>query len=139
MSLFRVFFCERSCESGQESDMGGWHTMNKFTERVISVIRDIPEGRVMTYGQIASLAGNRRGARQVARILHSMSAKHNLPWHRVVNASGKIIIANELARTSQRVLLLGEGIEVSDEGILDIGQYQHHPQGLDPLSDEYHA
>ena len=44
-----------------------------FTERAVAIIKQIPEGKVMTYGQIADLAGSPRGARQVVRILHSMS------------------------------------------------------------------
>lgn len=44
-----------------------------FTERAVAIIKQIPEGKVMTYGQIAGLAGSPRGARQVVRILHSMS------------------------------------------------------------------
>lgn len=43
-----------------------------FTERAVAIIKQIPEGKVMTYGQIAELAGSPRGARQVVRILHSM-------------------------------------------------------------------
>ncbi|QHK04677.1 DNA base-flipping protein [Bacillus velezensis] len=50
-----------------------------FTERAVAIIKQIPEGKVMTYGQIADLAGSPRGARQVVRILHSMSKKHRLP------------------------------------------------------------
>ena len=60
--------------------------MNPFTERVINIIKSIPIGKVMSYGQIAKVAGSPRGARQVVRILHSMSEKHKLPWHRVINA-----------------------------------------------------
>ena len=52
--------------------------MNPFTERVIQIIKSIPAGKVMTYGQIAKEAGSPRGARQVVRILHTMSAKHKL-------------------------------------------------------------
>lgn len=44
-----------------------------FTERAVAIIKQIPEGKVMTYGQIAGLAGSPQGARQVVRILHSMS------------------------------------------------------------------
>ncbi|HEX5563862.1 MAG TPA: MGMT family protein, partial [Sporosarcina sp.] len=64
--------------------------MVPFTERVVQIIRDIPAGKVMTYGQVAAAAGNPRGARQVVRVLHSMSAKYDLPWHRIVNAQGGI-------------------------------------------------
>ena len=59
-----------------------------FTTRVIEAIRSIPAGRVATYGQIADMAGNRRAARQVARLLHACSHTQGLPWHRVVNREG---------------------------------------------------
>ena len=64
--------------------------MTSFTENVIKVIQSIPSGNVMTYGQIASAAGSPRAARQVVRILHSMSEKYHLPWHRVINSKGEI-------------------------------------------------
>ena len=64
--------------------------MTKFTEEVLDIIKMIPKGKVMTYGQIAAYAGNPRGARQVSRILHSMSSSHELPWHRVINSKGGI-------------------------------------------------
>ncbi|MFC0471513.1 MGMT family protein [Halalkalibacter kiskunsagensis] len=54
-------------------------------EKVLDIIKHIPVGKVMTYGQIAKFAGSPRAARQVVRILHSMIRKYNLPWHRVVN------------------------------------------------------
>ena len=64
--------------------------MEVFTEHVIKIIQAIPDGRVMTYGQIAKVAGKPRAARQVSWILHSMSGKYKLPWHRVINAKGEI-------------------------------------------------
>ena len=105
--------------------------MNEFTERVLFIIKAIPEGMVMTYGQIAALAGNRRGARQVGRVLHSMSAKHDLPWYRVVNAQGKISIGDDLAKWSQRNLLEKEGVIVSGEGLISLSQYLFQPEGLE--------
>ncbi len=77
----------------------------------------------MTYGQIAKEAGNPRAARQVARILHSMSQKHNLPWHRVVNAKGEIVIKNEEGVWTQRTLLEKEGISVQ-EGKVVVEKYR---------------
>jgi methylated-DNA-protein-cysteine methyltransferase-like protein len=64
--------------------------MVSFTERIIEIVTSIPAGRVATYGEIAGYAGNPRGARQVARVLHAMSEGRNLPWHRVVNRRGAI-------------------------------------------------
>lgn len=90
--------------------------MTEFTETVIQIIQSIPSGNVMTYGQIAAIAGNPRGARQVSRILHSMSEKYNLPWHRVINSKGGISL-NGLPGFTQGELLSKEGIEVIDKKI----------------------
>nr|WP_081727557.1 MGMT family protein [Halalkalibacter wakoensis] len=95
-----------------------------FTERVIGVIQSIPEGKVMTYGQIANLAGSPRVARQVVRILHSMSHKYNLPWHRVVNAKGEISIKDDELFLIQKKLLEAEGIHIRENRVL-LEDYQH--------------
>ncbi|WP_028608500.1 MGMT family protein [Paenibacillus harenae] len=99
--------------------------MQPYTQRVIEVIKAIPEGYVMTYGQVAGQAGSPRGARQVVRILHSMSESHNLPWHRVVNAKGEIAIKDEEARYRQTLYLSGEGVEVSGSGRIDLEKYRY--------------
>ena len=90
--------------------------MTKFTEDVLEIIKMIPRGKVMTYGQIAALANSPRGARQVSRILHSMSAKHNLPWHRVINSKGTISLTGEPGFI-QSEMLVREGIDVIDKKI----------------------
>ena len=97
--------------------------MKPFTEQVITIIKQIPAGSVMTYGQVAKLAGSPRGARQVVRILHSMSAAHQLPWHRIVNAKGEIAITDEESRFMQMLYLRDEGVEVDDEGRIDLKKY----------------
>lgn len=97
--------------------------MTQFTEEVLVIIQRIPYGRVMSYGRIARLAGNARGARQVVRILHSMSEKYNLPWHRIINSKGKISITDERYAAIQRELLISEGVEVSEDGYIDISKY----------------
>jgi methylated-DNA-protein-cysteine methyltransferase related protein len=102
--------------------------MQPFTERVITIIKEIPEGRVMTYGQIASVAGSPRAARQVVRILHSMSKKHRLPWHRVVNAKGQIALQDDESYQEQLFSLESEGIAVGLKGIIDLSKYQYHPE-----------
>ena len=90
--------------------------MTKFTEDVLEIILMIPRGKVMTYGQIAALANNPRGARQVSRILHSMSEKHKLPWHRVINSKGMISLTGEPGFV-QSGMLVSEGIEVINKKI----------------------
>lgn len=90
--------------------------MTKFTEDVLEIILMIPRGKVMTYGQIAALANNPRGARQVSRILHSMSEKHQLPWHRVINSKGSISLTGEPGFI-QSAMLASEGIEVINKKV----------------------
>jgi len=90
-----------------------------FTEEVVRVLKSIPEGVVVTYGQVARMAGSPRAARQVVRILHSMSEKHDLPWHRVVNAKGEINVPSEEAKVEQRRRLQEEGILLTEDGRVD--------------------
>lgn len=97
--------------------------MTDFTEQVLEVIKSIPFGHVMTYGQIAAYAGNPRGARQVSRILSSMSNKHGLPWHRVINSKGGISLTGEPGFT-QAELLSSEGIKVLNKQI-KLKEYQY--------------
>jgi methylated-DNA-protein-cysteine methyltransferase-like protein len=95
--------------------------MEKFSENVIKIIKAIPYGKVMTYGQIALLAGNPYGARQVSRLLHSLTNKENLPWFRVVNKNGMISLQNESGLV-QKALLVDEGIEFINDKI-DLNKY----------------
>ncbi len=94
-----------------------------FTTRVVAIIKQIPSGKVLTYGLIAKLAGNPRGARQVSRVLHSLSRKEHLPWHRVVNAAGNIVLASEHAKNEQETLLTAEGIVVDNYHHIDLELY----------------
>ena len=105
--------------------------MNPFTERVINIIKSIPIGKVMSYGQIAKVAGSPRGARQVVRILHSMSEKHKLPWHRVINAKGEIVMGDEESAYSQRTLLEAEGVFFRANGLVDLEKSRYEPEIAD--------
>ncbi len=97
--------------------------MNEFTKIVIYIIKHIPPGKVMTYGQIAACAGNRWGSRQVSRILHSMSVAYDLPWHRVINSKGEISLeGNGFYEQLER--LDSEGVKVVNNKI-DLIKYQH--------------
>lgn len=99
--------------------------MGPFTEAVIEIIRHIPRGKVMTYGQIAQEAGSPRAARQVVRILHSMSEKYGLPWHRVINSKGEIPKIGGQIGYLQRRLLEDEGVRVSDLFTIDLTVYRY--------------
>ncbi|WP_083207844.1 MGMT family protein [Fictibacillus arsenicus] len=106
--------------------------MERFTEAVINIIKSIPPGKVMSYGQIAKAAGSPRGARQVVRILHSMSGKYNLPWHRVINSKGEIGIQDEELFFTQKSLLEDEGVQIKGKRTIDMEKYRYQPDG-----DEY--
>lgn len=93
-----------------------------FRQKVISLCLAIPKGKVTTYGALATLAGNPRGARLVGGILHF--TKEDLPWHRVVNRDG--FISNNCPdhpKLLQRSWLQSEGIEVSDNFMIDLKIY----------------
>ncbi|KAA8997197.1 DNA methyltransferase [Paenibacillus spiritus] len=101
--------------------------MKPFTEQAIAVISSIPEGKVMTYGGVAAAAGSPRAARQVVRILHAMSRKYRLPWHRVVNAQGRIALQDAEDADRQRLYLLSEGVELDERGTVDLDRYRYVP------------
>lgn len=100
--------------------------MTDFTFKIIRIIQAIPAGKVMTYGQIAKNAGSPRSARQVVRILHSMSDKYNLPWHRVINSKGEIGLRDEESFNNQKLLLESEGIKFNTERSLPLKEYLWH-------------
>jgi methylated-DNA-protein-cysteine methyltransferase-like protein len=79
-----------------------------FSQKVKDIIKSIPRGKVATYGQIATYAGNPRGARQVVRILHSSTRKDRLPWYRVVNREGRIALKPNYGYEIQKELLRKE-------------------------------
>lgn len=105
--------------------------MTPYTEAVIQIITSIPPGKVMTYGQIASIAGSPRSARQVVRIIHSMSKKYSLPWHRIINYKGEIGIRDSEEATMQRLMLMNEGVEFTEEGSVDLTKFQFHSSGIE--------
>lgn len=95
----------------------------EFSDNVISIIKSIPRGKVLTYGVIAAMAGNPRGARQVARILHSSSRKHGLPWHRVINSRGTVSLPHGGGYEEQKSLLESEGVVFSPGDSVDLKKY----------------
>ena len=94
-----------------------------FTERIKQLIKQIPVGKVATYGQIAIYAGNPRASRQVAWILHSSSRKDNLPWHRVINSKGRISLPKDRGYDLQKKLLENEGVVFDEDDFIDLDEY----------------
>ncbi|MBM9518313.1 MGMT family protein [Desulforhopalus vacuolatus] len=97
--------------------------MKQFSSQAICLLQKIPAGRVATYGDIATLAGNPRGARQVSRLLSSSAGKYNLPWHRVVNREGKVSPRSSGEHLWQRQLLEEEGIVFDAGGCIDFTRF----------------
>ena len=84
--------------------------------RIYDVVRQIPPGRVATYGQVAELAGLPGHARQVGYALHALKDEE-VPWHRVVNAQGRVSGRSDPGCDGwQRELLEGEGVLFDDGG-----------------------
>jgi methylated-DNA-protein-cysteine methyltransferase-like protein len=106
------------------------------TLRIIKVIEALPEGRVSCYRDIARAAGLPNGARQVVRVLHSLSRARNLPWQRIVRADGRIALPSGGGRELQTALLRAEGVEVDETGRVDLDKYGWScPFGGSPLFD----
>ena len=101
-------------------------------QRIRETIADIPPGNVASYGQIAEIAGIPRGARQVGYALRMLPDGHELPWHRVLQASGRIAFDPDSRQfAEQRARLEGEGVPVVS-GRVDMGRYRWQPD-LDEL------
>jgi methylated-DNA-protein-cysteine methyltransferase-like protein len=99
--------------------------MTESTRRIIEAIRAIPPGKVSCYRDVGIRAGLPNGARQVARILHSMSESQRLPWHRVIRADGSIALESGSGREEQISLLRSEGIKVSKAGKVDMEKWAY--------------
>ena len=99
--------------------------MTDFTMMVLDTIKAIPVGKVMTYGQIAAYCDSPRNARGVSRILHSMSEKYDLPWHRVINSKGTISLTG-VPGAHQKNLLEKENIIVDGKKV-DLKRYLFRP------------
>jgi len=98
-----------------------------FTRKVKQIIKQIPRGKVATYGQIAAYAGNPRAVRQVVWILNSSSRKDKLPWHRVVNRQGRISLKPNHGYEIQKMLLKKEGVEFDKNDVIDFERYLWTP------------
>ena len=95
---------------------------NFFFQKVYGIVKRIPRGKVVTYGQIAAFLGNPRSARMVGWAMHG--APYNIPWHRVVMKSGKLPFEGiNLDDTNQREMLSKEGIMFRADGTIIMEEY----------------
>lgn len=105
--------------------------LSEFTVNVIKTIQAIPEGRVATYGQIATLVGHPRAPRQVAGILKRYSDQYDLPWHRVISSRGTVSIKDPLARREQIERLREEHVIVQSSGQVDMSLFGWRAQSFE--------
>ena len=97
--------------------------MNPF-EKIYEVVKSIPKGRVMTYGQVASVVGNPRLARVVGYALHQNPDPKNIPCHRVVNREGNVADGFVFGGGEiQRQRLEAEGVVFEKNGRVDLKKY----------------
>jgi methylated-DNA-protein-cysteine methyltransferase-like protein len=94
--------------------------MTESSRAIIDAIRAVPAGKVSSYRDIALAAGLPNGARQVVRVLHSMTESQNLPWHRIIRSDGHIALPEGGGFELQIALLRSEGVEVSGTGRVDL-------------------
>lgn len=107
-----------------------------YRERVYEIVRQIPEGKVMTYGQIAEILGQGYTPRTVGYVMNASSID-DVPWQRVINAKGgcstaKITMIVDL----QQNLLEAEGVEFSEHGFCDLDVYRWYPDGYEKEEDD---
>jgi methylated-DNA-protein-cysteine methyltransferase-like protein len=111
-------------------------TDNDYRERVFKIVRMIPRGHVMTYGQIAEILGEGYTPRTVGFVMHSANDK--TPWHRVINAQGGCSTRGlVLPHDKQQRMLEAEGVSFNERGRCDLQEYLWIPaepkgKGKDP-------
>jgi methylated-DNA-protein-cysteine methyltransferase-like protein len=102
-----------------------------YRERVYEIVRRIPSGKVMTYGQIAAILGAGYTARTVGFVMHAADTE-NVPWQRVINSQGGCSTAKLFYPFNiQQKLLEKEGIFFNEKGKCDLQAYQWFPEGFE--------
>ena len=100
--------------------------MSEFREAVYKLVARIPEGCVMTYGDIATLCGHPNAARQVGGLAHFGPTQ--LPWHRVVNRHGDCASGYYGGKEGHKIALEAEGVGVRDNRIIDFRERRWLPR-----------
>lgn len=100
---------------------------SNFLKKVLKIVRRIPWGKILTYGQVATIAGSPRASRIVGGILFWQGPWSKLPWQRVINAQGKISTYRVGCGEKQRALLEGEGLVFRKDDSIDLKKYQWRP------------
>ena len=97
-----------------------------YRERVFEIVRQIPAGRVMTYGQIAEILGENYTPRTVGFVMHA--AAEDVPWQRVINAQGACSTGHIVLPVNlQQQMLESEGVVFNEKGRCDLKKYRWQP------------
>ncbi|MBI1949499.1 MAG: MGMT family protein [Deltaproteobacteria bacterium] len=100
-----------------------------FNAKVYAKVREVPAGRVTTYGDVAGALGSRRVARQVGFALAALdlAAVPAVPWHRVINGQGRLSYRGDVGRGSEQELrLAAEGVHFDEQGrVIDFARLRH--------------
>ncbi len=108
--------------------------MNPFYHRIYLIVRHIPKWRVATYGIVARLAGRPGAARTVGWALSALPEDTDVPWWRVINAAGRISLANDHSAVLQRALLLREGVKFALGGAVNLSNYGWPSEAYDSIA-----
>ena len=99
----------------------------QYRERVYKLVRRIPRGRVMTYGQIAVILGQGYTPRTVGFVMHGAD-ENKTPWHRVINSQGRCSTGGlVLPSDKQQRMLEAEGVKFTSGGKCDLGTFIWRP------------
>jgi methylated-DNA-protein-cysteine methyltransferase-like protein len=99
-----------------------------YRERVFELVRRIPSGHVMTYGQIAEILGEGYTPRTVGFVMHSAD-EETTPWHRVINAQGACSTGRiVLPPDKQQRMLESEGVKFDERARCDLNRYRWTPE-----------
>ena len=106
-----------------------------YRERVFEIVRTIPPGNVMTYGQLALILGEGYTPRTVGYVMHN--SPDDVPWQRVINSQGKCSTGKlTIPINLQQELLEAEGVEFSTSGKCDMPRFQWWPEGSRRADDD---
>ncbi len=107
--------------------MAGAAAKTSFYETAWALVRQVPPGAVVTYGQVATWLGSPRAARAVGYAMFNIP-DDSIPWHRVINSQGRISVGGHLHRPDlQRLLLEEEGVVFGERGVVDLRRFGWRP------------
>ena len=109
---------------------------SKYRERVYEIVRTIPVGRVMTYGQIAEILGEGYTPRTVGFVMHGADTKET-PWQRVINSQGACSTGRMTVPVNlQQQILESEGVKFDEKNRCDLNVHRWSPEGFENKEDD---